>query len=46
MKTEKEIREKLEWLLKAVDDEDNQSENQQIKLWTQIDFCNWILGGK
>ena len=46
MKTEKEIREKLEWLLKAVDDEDNQQELMQVKLWTQIDFCNWILGGK
>lgn len=43
MKSIEELNKKLEWLLKAVDDEENQSEIQQIKLWTQIDLINWIL---
>lgn len=32
MKSIEELNKKLEWLLKAVDDEENQSEIQQIKL--------------
>lgn len=43
MKSIEELNKKLEWLLKAVDDEENQSEIQQVKLWTQIDLINWIL---
>lgn len=42
MKTESEIREKLQWLIKALDDEDNSSETAQIKLYAQIDFCRWL----
>lgn len=42
MKTENEIRERLNWLLKALDDEENQNEIQQIKIWTQIDFIKWL----
>lgn len=42
MKTEKEIKERLNWLIKALDDPDNQTENQQIKLYAQIDFIKWL----
>lgn len=42
MKTENEIKERLNWLIKALDDEDNQTESQQIKIWAQIDFIKWL----
>ena len=42
MKTEEQIKERLKWLINALDDEDNQTEAQQIKLWAQIDFCRWL----
>ena len=42
MKTEEEIKDKLQWLIKALDDEDNQGELQQTKLWAQIDFIRWL----
>ena len=42
MKTENEIRERLNWLLKALDDEENQNEMQQAKLWAMIDFIKWL----
>ena len=42
MKSEKEIKERLDWLIKALDDPDNQTEIQQIKLYTQIDFIKWL----
>lgn len=43
MKTEQELKDKLEWLLKAVDDEENQQEVVQIKLYAQIDLLRSIL---
>lgn len=43
MKTEQELKDKLEWLLKAVDDEENQQEVIQIKLYAQIDLLRSIL---
>ena len=42
MKTETEIRERLNWLLNALDDKDNQTQAQQIKFWAQIDFIKWL----
>lgn len=42
MKTENEIRERLNWLIKALDDEENKNEIQQAKLWAQIDFIKWM----
>lgn len=42
MRSEEEIKEKLQWLLQAVDDEENQSEIAQVQLWTQIDFIKWL----
>lgn len=42
MKTENEIRERLNWLLKALDDKENQNEIQQVKIWAQIDFIKWL----
>ena len=42
MKTEKEIKERLQWLINALDDPDNQTEKQQIKLYAQIDFIKWL----
>ena len=43
MKSIEKLNKKLEWLLKAIDDEENQSEIQQVKLWAQIDLLRWIL---
>lgn len=42
MKTEKEIKERLEWLINSTYDKDNQSELQQAKLYAQIDFIKWL----
>lgn len=44
MKTEKEINDKYEWLLKALDDEENQDDLSQAKLWAQIDLIKWLRG--
>lgn len=43
MKTIEEIEKKKEWIIKALDDKDNQTEAQQIKLYAQLDLINWIL---
>ena len=43
MKSIEEIEAKKEWILKALNDDDNQTEAQQIKLWAQLDLINWIL---
>ena len=42
MKTESEIRERLEWLINAAYDKDNQTELQQAKIYAQIDLLKWI----
>jgi hypothetical protein len=44
MRTEEEIKERLQWLLQALDDEENQHEITQAKLWSQIDFIKWLVG--
>lgn len=43
MKTENEVKERLEWAIKALDDEDNASELDQIKLWQWIDALSWVI---
>lgn len=43
MRTEEEIKNKLKWLLNAVDDVENQNEIIQAKLWSQIDFIRWLI---
>ena len=42
MRTEQEIREKLEWLIKALDEEENQTTFQQCKIYAQIDLIRWL----
>ena len=42
MRTEEEMKEKLQWLIKAVDDEENQTELMQAKLYAQIDIFRWL----
>lgn len=42
MKTEKEIKEELKRLLKAVEDVKNRGEVTQIQLWAQIEFIKWL----
>lgn len=44
MKSEQEIKDRLKWLLKAVDDEENKAEISQIKLWEQIELIKWLVG--
>ena len=41
-----DIEKRFNWLLKAVDDEDNQDPSTQCKLWSQIDFILWLEGKK
>ena len=43
MKTKEEIQKRLDWLIKALDDKDNQTETQQIKLYAQIDLIHWMI---
>ena len=45
MKNEQEIRNRLQWLIKQLDEPECQSEVQQAKIYAQIDLCRWILGG-
>lgn len=42
MKTEEEIKAKLKWLIKAIDDIENQDDITQCKLWAQIDIIRWL----
>lgn len=42
MRTEKEMQEMKEWLIKALDDEENQSEIQQAKLYAKLDLLHWL----
>lgn len=42
MKNPEEIKERLQWLLKAVDEPENQNLTQQVKLYAQIDFIKWL----
>ena len=42
MKKEEQIREKLEWLINATYDKDNDSELAQAKLYAQIDLIKWL----
>ena len=43
MKSEDEIKSRLQWLIAALDEFDNQSEIMQVKLYAQIDFIKWVL---
>ena len=43
MKTEQEIKDRIEWCYKALNDPDNDTEIQQIKLYTQINVLEWVL---
>lgn len=43
-RTNEEIQKRYDWLLKAVDDENNQDIKTQCKLWSQIDFILWLEG--
>ena len=45
MKTEQEIKERLQWLIQQLDEPECQSEVQQAKIYAQIDFARWLLGG-
>ena len=42
MRTEEELKEKLQWLIKAVDEEENKTELMQAKLYAQIDIFRWL----
>lgn len=44
MRSEKEIKEMKEWLLKALDDEDNQGEFQQAQIYAKLDLLRWLEG--
>lgn len=43
MRTEDEIKSRLQWLIAALDEAENQSEIMQVKLYAQIDFIKWLL---
>lgn len=42
MRTDKELQEMKEWLIKALDDPENQDEKQQIKLYAKLDLLRWL----
>lgn len=42
MRTEKEMQEMKEWIIKALEAEENQSEMQQVKLWAKLDLLRWM----
>lgn len=42
MRTDKELQEMKEWLIKALDDAENQDEKQQIKLYAKLDLLRWL----
>ena len=43
MRSEDEIKSRLQWLISALDELENQSEIMQVKLYAQIDLIKWIL---
>ena len=43
MRSEDEIKSRLQWLITALDEPENQSEIMQVKLYAQIDFIKWLL---
>jgi hypothetical protein len=42
MRTDKELQEMKEWLIKALDEPENQDEKQQIKLYAKLDLLRWL----
>ena len=46
MRSEDEIKSRLQWLIVALDESENQSEIMQFKLYAQIDFIKWVLQEK
>ena len=45
MRTKEEIIRKKEWVLKALDEEENQGEIRQIQLYAQLDLLKWLECG-
>ena len=43
MKTREEIEKRMQWCLEALDDEDNKTDLQQAKIWTQYETLRWVL---
>ena len=43
MRSEDEIKSRLQWLIAALDESENQSNIMQVKLYAQIDFIKWLL---
>lgn len=43
MKTQDEIKERIAWLNKAIDYEENQNDIMQAKLYSQLDTLLWVL---
>lgn len=42
MRTEEEIINRIEWIKNAINDEDNDTEFMQIKLYAQLDILKWV----
>lgn len=45
MKNEQEIKERIQWLVTAIDEEENDNKIMQAKLWYAIDMLKWVLNG-
>lgn len=45
MRTNEEIIKRKEWVLKALDEEENQGEIRQIQLYAQLDLLKWLECG-
>lgn len=42
MRSEDEIINRIEWIKNAINDEDNDTEFMQIKLYAQLDILKWV----
>ena len=43
MKSEEEIRKRIEWVKKAINDPDNDTTFAQCRLYAQLDQLKWVL---
>lgn len=46
MKTKDEIMKRIEWLKKAINDADCDTTFMQVKLYSQLEMLEWVIGGQ
>ena len=43
MRSEESIKNRISWLKKAINDEDNDTTFMQVKLYAQLEILEWVL---